>query len=93
MVTDLGLYARPEDSPQPWAGSRATPGQEVGRVRFADKTIERAESDQIKQVCVAFSAWDSEHATSARLVVRYAVSPPKPEVSQVVVAPVSDRAP
>jgi hypothetical protein len=47
----------------------------VGQARFSDKPFERAESDQTKQVCTAFSAWDGEHATSARLVVNYTASP------------------
>jgi hypothetical protein len=95
VVTDLGLYARPEDSARSWTDSRAAAGQDVGRARFADKPFERAESDQTKQVCTGFSAWDGEHATSARLVVKYANSPTPAahEASQVVVAPVSDRGP
>ena len=75
VVNDLVLYARPADSARPWAESRATPGQDVGQARFSDKPFERGESDQTKQVCTAFSAWDGEHATSARLVVNYTASP------------------
>src|SRR5258708_40228965 len=58
VVTAMVLYARPEDSSQPWTESRVTPGQQVGRARFADKSFERAESDQSKQVCTGFSSWD-----------------------------------
>jgi hypothetical protein len=90
LVTDLALYARSEDSSKPWADSRVAPGQEAGHARFADKPVERAESDRTKQVCTGFSAWDAEHATSARLVVKYAAPPATREVSHVVVAPISE---
>jgi hypothetical protein len=91
-VTDMGLYARTEDSARPWTESRAAPGQELGAVRFAEQPFERAESDQTKLVCTGFSSWDGQHAYSARLVVKYAPSPAEHEASQVVVAPVSERA-
>jgi hypothetical protein len=91
VVTDTSLYARPESSARLWADSRVAAGQDAGRARFADKTSERAESERTKQVCAAFSTWDGDQPTSARLVVRYAVAPPGPEMSQVVVAPISDR--
>jgi len=90
VVTDMVLYARPEDSPQPWTESRVAPGQEVGRARFADKPFERAESDQTKQVCTGFSAWDAEHPYSARLVVKYAASAALREISHAIVVPVSE---
>jgi hypothetical protein len=89
-VTATVLYARPEESRQPWTASRVAPGQDVGRARFADKTFERAESDQTKQVCTGFSAWDSEQTYSARLVVAFVRSPAAHEVSQAAVVPVSD---
>jgi Flp pilus assembly protein TadG len=71
VVTTMDLYARPEDSSQPWTESRVSPGQLVGRARFANKPFERAESDQTKQVCTGFSSWDGEQGYSARLVVKY----------------------
>ena len=71
VVTTMDLYARPENSSQPWTESRVSPGQPVGRARFADKTFERAESDQTKQVCTGFSSWDGEQGYSARLVVKF----------------------
>ena len=83
VVTAMVLYARPEDSSQPWTESRVTPGQEVGRARFADKAFERAESDQTKQVCTGFSSWDSEHGYSARFVVKYAIVPSAIEPSAI----------
>ncbi len=75
VVTAMAVYARPEDSSQPWTDSRVDPGKQVGRARFADKAFERAESDQTKQVCTGFSSWDSEHGYSARFVVKYVVLP------------------
>jgi len=89
-ITATVLYARPEESPQSWTESRVAPGQDVGRARFTDKTFERAESDRTKQVCTGFSAWDGEHAYSARLVVTFVASPAIHEVSQAAVVPASD---
>ncbi len=89
-ITATVLYARPEESRQPWTESRVAPGQDVGRARFADKTFERAESDGTKQVCTGFSAWDGEQAYSARLVVTFVASPAAHEVSQAAVVPISD---
>lgn len=89
-VTATVLYARPEESQKPWTDSRVAPGQDVGRARFADKTFERAESEQTKQVCTGFSTWDAEQAYSARLVVTFTHSPAAHEVSQAAVVPISD---
>jgi len=95
---DIALYARPEGSPQSWPESRVAPGQDLGRARFADKPFERAESDRTKQVCTGFSAWDGEHAYSARLVVKYGSAPTgvpaqaTPEVTSAAVAPISAAA-
>jgi hypothetical protein len=95
---DIVLYARHEDSPQSWSESRVAPGQDVGRARFADKPFERTESDRTKQVCTGFSAWDAEHAYSARLVVKYGPAPAAvpapatPEVTSAAVAPISAAA-
>ncbi len=89
VVSTVVLYARPEDSPQPWSESRVAPGQEVGRVRFADKVFERAESEETKQVCTGFSSWDGEHGYTARLVVKYVIAPAASEVSNALLVPVS----
>ena len=92
---DITLYARPEDSAQAWADSKVAFGQDLGKARFADKPFERAETDRTKQICTGFSAWDGEHAYSARLVVRYpgsptpAPAPPTSEVTSTAVAPIS----
>jgi hypothetical protein len=90
VVTATILYARPENSPQPWAKSRVAPGQDIGRARFAEKTFERSESLQTKQVCTGFSAWDGEQAYSARLVVTFGTSTVAREVSNAVIAPITD---
>jgi hypothetical protein len=89
-VTVMDLYARPEDSSQPW--TRVAPGQEAGRTRFADKVIERAETDQTKQVCTGFSSWDGETAYSARLVVKYVIAPAASEASNAQLVPISGMA-
>jgi hypothetical protein len=91
MVTTTVLYARPEESRQPWAESRVAPGQDVGHARFAGKPFERPESDQMKQVCTGFSSWDGDQAYSARLVVTFVASPAH-EVSQAAVVPIADVA-
>jgi hypothetical protein len=88
VVTVMALYARPEDSAQPWTESRV-PGQDFGRARFADKTFERAESAQTKQVCTDFSSWDGERGYSARLVVKYAMASAPSEVSNTQFVPIS----
>jgi hypothetical protein len=90
VVTETVLYARPENSPQPWAKSRVAPGQDLGRARFAEKTFEQSESSQTKQVCTGFSAWDGEQAYSARLVVTFGASTVAREVSNAVVVPIAD---
>jgi hypothetical protein len=90
VLTATMLYARPEDSPQPWTESQVAPGQDVGRARFADKPFERADSDQTKQVCTSFSSWDGEQAYSARLVVNYALAPAANKVSNALLVPVSE---
>ncbi len=92
MVTDVALYARLDDSEQPWTEYRAAAGQEFGRARFADKPFERAEADQTKQVCTGFSSWDGEHPYSARIVVTYTpASPAGRELSHTAVAPTLER--
>jgi hypothetical protein len=86
VVTAMTLFARPEDSLNPWTESRV-PGQDLGRARFADKTFERAESDQTKQVCTDFSSWDGERGYSARLVVKYVMAPAPSEASNAQLVP------
>lgn len=99
VVAATDLYARPEDSAQPWSESRVAPGQQVGRVRFADKTFERAESDDTKQICTGFSSWDGEHGYTARLALKYriataaVVAPAAVNAAVAVVAPAAVNPP
>jgi hypothetical protein len=90
VVAATDLYARPENSPQPWAESRVAAGQDIGRARFADKIFERSESPQTKQVCTGFSVWDGEQAYSARLIVTFGISTVAREISNAAVAPIAD---
>jgi hypothetical protein len=89
MVTDTVLYARPEESRQPWDESRVAAGQSVGRARFPDKPFERAEAERTKQVCAVFTSWDTEQAYSARLVVQYIAAPPAGDLSNASLVPTS----
>lgn len=91
-VTVMDLYARPEDSAQPWSESRVAAGQDIGRARFADKAFERAESDQTKQVCTGFTSWDGDKRYSARLVVKYVIAPAASEASNAQLVPISAAA-
>jgi Flp pilus assembly protein TadG len=91
-VTVMDLYARPEDSAQPWSESRVAAGQDIGRARFADKAFERAESDQTKQVCTGFTSWDGDKRYSARLVVKYMIAPAASEASNAQLVPISAAA-
>ena len=86
VATATVLYARPEDSPRPWSESRVAPGQDVGRARFADKPFERAETDQTKQVCTAFTP-DGEHAYSARPVAQFVPAPAATDVPSAAPRP------
>jgi hypothetical protein len=88
VVTAMALYARPEDSPQPWIENQV-PGQDFGRARFGDKAFERPESDQTKQVCTDFSSWDGERGYSARLVVKYITAAAPGEVSNAQLVPIA----
>jgi hypothetical protein len=89
IVTETLLYARPDESPQPWNGSRVDAGQGVGRARFPDKPYERADSEQTKQACVVFISWDGEQAYGARLVVKYVVAPAAGDLSNASLVPTS----
>jgi hypothetical protein len=91
-VTVMDLYARPEDSAQPWSESRVAAGQDIGRARFADKAYERAESDQTKQVCTGFASWDGDKRYSARLVVKYVIAAAASEASNAQLVPISAAA-
>jgi len=90
IVTNSVLYARPQNSGQPWTERRVAPGEDVGHARFADKPFERAESEQTKQVCTDFSVWDGEQAFSARMDVIYDLAPAEREIAHAAVAPISE---
>jgi hypothetical protein len=70
-VTEVQLYARLEDSPQSWPDSRAVAEQDIGQAKFVDKVFERAESENVKQVCQRFAHWNNEKPRIARIVVKY----------------------
>jgi len=72
-VTEVALYARYDDSTQPWAESRVKPGRDIGLGRFADKPSERQETDTTKQVCQSFYHWNAERGRSVRIVAKYAM--------------------
>jgi len=93
QVTNTVLYARPEGSSQSWADRRVTPGQDAGHARFADKSFEKADSEQAKLVCTDFSVWDGEQAVSARLDVTYEAAPAGREIAHAAVAPVTNVVP
>ena len=71
VVTNTLLYARPDESHQPWDDSRVAAGQDLGHARFPDEPFERPDAEQMKQVCANFNSWDSGKSYSARLVVKY----------------------
>ena len=88
-VNDSLLYARPEKSRQAWNDSLVAVGQAVGRARFPDKPFERAEAEQVKQICAAFNSWDGEQAYGARLVVKYISAAAAGDLSHASLVPTS----
>lgn len=70
-VTSVELYARAEDSQQPWSEARMTPGQIAAAGRFAESHFERPDSDGTRLVCQNFSHWDSAKGRAVRILVRY----------------------
>ena len=81
VVAATDLYARPEESQQPWIESRVALGQDVGGARFADKAFERPDSEQTKLACVVFSSWNGAQAYTARLVAKYVFVPIESEAA------------
>ena len=71
QVNEVLLYSRPESSPQTWMESRVTLGQEAGGARFVDAPVERAHSENTKEVCSTYTHWASDKAHTARIVVKY----------------------
>lgn len=70
-VSAVELFARADDSQQPWADARVVAGQDLGGGRFATSYSERPDGEGIKQVCQAFSHWSSDKGRSVRILVRY----------------------
>lgn len=70
-VTAVELYARAEDSQQPWSEARLAPGQEAAGGRFAEHHVERPDGDGARLVCQTFAHWNSEKGRAVRIVVRY----------------------
>jgi hypothetical protein len=69
-VREVQLYTRFDDS-KAWADSRVQPGQDAGQARFAEKSVERPDSDSAKQVCEDFVNWNGEKSRQARILVKY----------------------
>jgi len=72
-VTEVEVFAREANSETPWSSNRLNPGKEAGQARFAEKYVERPNSEQpgMKEVCQDFAHWSTEHAQVARMQVRY----------------------
>ena len=72
-VTGVELFARPEDSQQPWNEARVTAGQDLHGGRFAASHFERQDTDGSKQVCQSFVHWSSDKGRTVRILVRYVI--------------------
>ena len=70
-VTSTEFFSRPDDSQQAWNDARVTPGQDIGGGRFSVTPVERPDSDGTKQVCYAFSHWNSQKGRTLRVLVKY----------------------
>jgi hypothetical protein len=73
QVTEVQLFTRPEDSQQPWGESRVEAGQDAGKAKFLDASVERPHADGSKEVCFNFTHWSAEKGRAARIVVRYTI--------------------
>jgi hypothetical protein len=72
-VSAVELFARPEDSQQPWTETRVAAGQDLGGGRFAVSHFERVDGDGTKQVCQSYSHWSNGKGRIVRILVRYVV--------------------
>lgn len=72
LVTEVQVFTRLEDSPQPWPEARVQPGQDAGAAKFVDAFYERTQADA-KEVCQRFIHWNSQKARLARILVKYAL--------------------
>ena len=66
QVSEVQLFARAEDSQQPWSESRVSAGQEAGNAKFIDAPLERPVEGG-KQVCHNFLSWSSDKGRTARM--------------------------
>ncbi len=73
QVSEVLLFSRADNSQQPWSESRVMMGQDAGGARFVDPPVERAHSENAKQVCSAYMHWASDQGHAARIVVKYAL--------------------
>jgi hypothetical protein len=71
QIKGVELFARTDDSQQPWADARVTPQSPVNNGRLDEKYTERTEFDGTRQVCQGIAHWDSEKGRSMRLLVRF----------------------
>ena len=72
-VSAVELFARAEDSQQPWTETRATAGQDLSGGRFATSHFERLDTDGTRQVCQSYTHWSSGKGRMVRILVRYVV--------------------
>lgn len=72
VVTEVQVFTRLEDSPQPWPEARVQPGQDAGAAKFVDAYYERNQAEG-KEVCQRFVHWNSQKARLARILVKYAL--------------------
>jgi hypothetical protein len=66
------LFARPDDSQQPWNEARVAAGEDLRGGRFATSHFERLDADGSKQVCQSFAHW-SDKGRAVRILVRYII--------------------
>jgi hypothetical protein len=71
QIRGVELFARADDSQQPWTDARVTPQSPVSNGRLDEKYAERAEADGSRQICQGIAHWDSEKGRSVRLLVRF----------------------
>jgi hypothetical protein len=71
QIRAVELYARADDSTQPWTDGRLAPDAPAGAVRWDDKHAERVEPDGSRAVCQTIAHWDSDKGKSVRMVVRF----------------------
>lgn len=81
-VTEVLLYARPENDTGAWHAHRAAPGQDIGGGRFLDTHFERSEAGLPREVCQKFAHWNAESGRTIRVVIRYELIPASAPTAQ-----------